>query len=241
MSVSAPSQISTTPLPRGSGRARRPQQGTRSASVAGAQIALDIYHPSLIGRRAPQSAPGPSATPTPGATAPNPTERAAPARAPAASQEPSTPVAIWPTARAARSASRPRWARAGPRARPARAPRSRHAPGLGGAARAAGGVSWVNPKQSARALKERALKFRAWRARGPALIMHMSRARHACNRQRDANGRFPAQEEGRRCSRRPAAAAPAPAPAAPPAPAPPAPPVPVPAAPVAPPLAPTAV
>ena len=115
---------------------------------------------------------------------------------------------------------------------------------------AAGGVSWVNPKQSARVVKRRRarLKFKGMEksTRARADYAYESRHRHACNRQRDANGRFPARKKKDSPAAAPAAAAPAPAapaPAAPapPAPAAPAPPAPVPAAPVAPPLAPTAV
>jgi hypothetical protein len=92
------------------------------------------------------------------------------------------------------------------------------------------------------------LKFKGMEksTRARADYAYESRHRHACNRQRDANGRFPARKKKDSPAAAPAAAAPAPAapaPAAPapPAPAAPAPPVPVPAAPVAPPLAPTAV
>ena len=112
---------------------------------------------------------------------------------------------------------------------------------------AAGGVSWVNPKQSARVVKRRRarLKFKGMEksTRARADYAYESRHRHACNRQRDANGRFPARKkkDATAPAAAPAAAAPAPAAPAPPAPAAPAPPAPVPAAPVAPPLAPTAV
>ena len=117
---------------------------------------------------------------------------------------------------------------------------------------AAGGVSWVNPKQSARVVKRRRarLKFKGMEksTRARADYAYESRHRHACNRQRDANGRFPARKKkdaaapaAAPVAAAPAPAAPAPAAPAPPAPAAPAPPAPVPAAPVAPPLAPTAV
>ena len=60
---------------------------------------------------------------------------------------------------------------------------------------AAGGVSWVNPKQSARVVKRRRarLKFKGMEksTRARADYAYESRHRHACNRQRDANGRFP--------------------------------------------------
>ena len=111
---------------------------------------------------------------------------------------------------------------------------------------AAGGVSWVNPKQSARVVKRRRarLKFKGMEksTRARADYAYESRHRHACNRQRDANGRFPARKKKDAAAPAPAAP-PAPAPPAPPAPAAPAAaaPAPVPAAPVAPPLAPTAV
>ena len=104
---------------------------------------------------------------------------------------------------------------------------------------AAGGVSWVNPKQSARVVKRRRarLKFKGMEksTRARADYAYESRHRHACNRQRDANGRFPARKKKDATAPAAAPAAAAPAPAAP------APPAPVPAAPVAPPLAPTAV
>ena len=63
---------------------------------------------------------------------------------------------------------------------------------------AAGGVSWVNPKQSARVVKRRRarLKFKGMEksTRARADYAYESRHRHACNRQRDANGRFPARK-----------------------------------------------
>jgi len=86
------------------------------------------------------------------------------------------------------------------------------------------------------------LKFKGMEksTRARADYAYESRHRHACNRQRDANGRFPARKK-KDAAAPPAPAPAAAAPAAPPAPAAPAAAAPVPAAPVAPPLAPTAV
>jgi hypothetical protein len=91
---------------------------------------------------------------------------------------------------------------------------------------AAGGLSFVNPKQSGRILKRRRarLKFSTMQktTRARADYAYESRHRHACNRKRDANGRFPAR--AKKAAEAPAAAAPAaaaaPTAAAAPAPAP---------------------